>query len=205
VVGDSWAHKVARLCILPLADTRVTPNHLTALRLVTGMSACAAFAVGTRQWDIWGGWIWLFSTFLDRADGELARLSGKITANGHKFDMIADTTITSLFFLGAGIGLRHTELGGMAVIAGMMGSFGVFAAEYFAEIIDQMGKDTGDKTFASLWGFDFDDVLFLFAPVVWIGWQMPFVLGASVGAPIFALYTWYRLHRLRRGGTDPSR
>lgn len=204
MVGDSWTHKIAGVCILPLVDTPVTPNHLTALRLVTGIAACAAFAVGVRQWDIWGGWLWLLSTFLDRADGELARVGGKITPGGHKFDMVADTTVTSLFFLGAGIGLRHTELGDMAVIAGVMGSLGVFAAEYFAEIIDQMGKNTGDKAYAGLWGFDFDDILYLFAPVVWLGWQMPFVLGASVGAPVFALYTWYRLHRLRRDGIDWS-
>ncbi len=76
--------------------------------------------------------------------------------------------------------MRHTELGDIAVIAGVMGSLGVFAAEYFAEIIDQMSKDTGDKAYAGLWGFDFDDILYLFAPVVWLGWQMPFVLGASV-------------------------
>ncbi len=99
MVGDSWTHKIARVCILPLVDTRVTPNHLTTLRLVMGIAACAAFAVGARQWDIWGGWLWLFSTFLDRADGELARVTGKITPGGHKFDMITDTTVTSLFFL----------------------------------------------------------------------------------------------------------
>ena len=34
------------------------------------------------------------------------------------------------------------------------------------------------------WGFDFDDVLYLFAPIVWLGWQMPFVVGASVGAGV---------------------
>ncbi|NQV83032.1 MAG: CDP-alcohol phosphatidyltransferase family protein [Rhodospirillales bacterium] len=199
MVGDSWTHKIARVCVMPLIHTPVTPNHLTALRLITGIAACAAFAVGTRYWDIWGGWLWLGSTFLDRADGELARISGKITPGGHTFDMISDTAVTSLFFLGAGIGLRHTALGDFAIIAGVMGSLGVFAAEYFAEIIDQMNTDTGEKAYAGRWGFDFDDVLYLFAPVVWLGWQMPFVLGASVGAPVFALYTWYRLHQRRRG------
>ena len=74
-----------------------------------------------------------------------------------------------------------------------------------AEIIDQIKKDTGDKAYVGRWGFDFDDILYLFAPVVWLGWQMPFVLGASVGAPVFALYTWYRLHHLRRDGTDWNR
>ncbi len=50
-----------------------------------------------------------------------------------------------------------------------MGSLGVFAAECFAETIDQMSKDMGDKAYAGRWGFDFDDILYLFAPVVWLG------------------------------------
>ncbi len=205
MVGDSWTHKLARVCILPLVNTPITPNHLTALRLVTGLGACLAFAIGDRNWNIWGGWLWLFSAFLDRADGELARVGGKITPGGHKFDMITDTLVTSLFFLGAGIGLRHTELGGIAILAGVAGSLGVFAAEYFAEIIDQMGKDTGDKAYPGIWGFDFDDILYLFAPVIWLGWQTPFVLGASVGAPLFALLTWYRLNRARRENAEAGR
>jgi PAS domain S-box-containing protein len=120
MVGDSWTHKIARVCILPLVNTPVTPNHLTGVRLASGLAACAAFAVGTREWDIWGGWLWLFSAFLDRADGELARVSGKTSPWGHKFDMITDTLVTSLFFLGAGIGLRVTELGHWAIVAGVM-------------------------------------------------------------------------------------
>ncbi len=197
MVGDSWTHKIARVCILPLVNTSVSPNHLTALRLATGITACFCFAIGDRNWDIWGGWLWLLSAFLDRADGELARSSGKMTPSGHKFDMFADITVTSLFFVGAGIGLRDTEFGNITIIAGLMGSIGVFAAEYFAETIDQINKDTGDKAYSGLWGFDFDDILYLFAPVVWLGWQLPFVLGASVGAPVFALYTLYKLRCLQ--------
>ena len=102
MVGDSWTHKIARFCIVPLLNTPVTPNHLTGLRLITGIAACTALGVGTREWDIWGGCLWVLSAFLDRADGELARISGKTSAMGHKFDLFSDVTVTALFFLGAG-------------------------------------------------------------------------------------------------------
>ena len=197
MVGDSWTHKIARLCILPLVNTPVTPNHLTTARLVTGLSAGAAFAVGDRAWDISGGWLWLLSCFLDRADGELARVSGKTSPWGHRYDYLCDVWVTALFFLGAGIGLRDGGLGGWAIAAGLASMLGVIAAEVLAERIDRMKGDTGAKAYPSFAGFDFDDVLYLFAPVVWLGWQLPFVLGASVGAPAFALLTWYKLRRLR--------
>jgi phosphatidylglycerophosphate synthase len=198
MVGDSWTHKMARVCILPLVNTPVTPNHLTGIRLVIGLAACVCFAMGERSWVVLGGWLWLFSAFLDRADGELARATGKTTPWGHRFDMICDTSVTSLFFLGAGIGLRESWLGDWAIFAGIAGALGVFAAELLAEAIDNIGKDTGEKAYPGIWGFDFDDVLYLFAPVMWLGWQMPFVLGASVGAPAFALLTWYKLAKRRQ-------
>lgn len=204
MVGDSWTHKIARICILPLVNTPVTPNHITAVRLLTGVAACAAFAMGERNWDIWGGCLWLFSAFLDRADGELARVSGKTSPIGHKFDMFCDITVTSLFFLGAGIGLRDTtvfdiDLGQWPIWLGAMGALGVFAAEIFAEFIDRAQADTGEKAYAGIWGFDFDDVLYLFAPVVWLDLHLYFVLGASVGAPAFALLTWYKWRRMDAG------
>ncbi len=52
-----------------------------------------------------------------------------------------------------------------------------------------MNSNTRDKAFPGLWGFEFDDVLYLFAPIVWLGCQMPLVVGASVGTPAFALLT----------------
>ncbi len=195
MVGDSWTHKIARVCILPLVKTPVTPNHLTILRLITGIAACSAFAIGTKEWNLWGGILWLISSFLDRADGELARVSGKTSEWGHKFDYFCDVTVTSLFFVGIGIGLRDSALGYWSILMGISAAAGVVAAEILAEIIDQAQKDTGEKAYAGFAGFDFDDVLYLFAPVVWLGWHYPFLIGASVGAPVFALVTLYKLKK----------
>lgn len=193
MVGDSWTHKIARVCILPLVNTPVTPNHLTVLRLITGLAACSLLAIGSYEGNLWGGVLWLISAFLDRADGELARVSGKTSEWGHKFDYFCDVTVTALFFLGIGIGLRESSLGLWTIVMGISASAGVVAAEILAEIIDQAQKDTGEKAYAGFAGFDFDDVLYLFAPVVWLNLHFPFLVGASVGAPIFALITWYRL------------
>jgi len=186
MVGDSWTHKIARVCILPLVNSPITPNHLTTIRLITGVAACGLFAIGTTEWNLYGGCLWILSAFMDRADGELARVSGKTSPWGHK---------------GIGIGLRDStllniNLGLWTIVMGVTASAGVIAAEILAEIIDQSQKDTGDKAYAGFAGFDFDDVLYLFAPVVWLNLHLPFLIGASVGAPIFALLTWYQCKRL---------
>ncbi|MEE8234525.1 MAG: CDP-alcohol phosphatidyltransferase family protein [Gammaproteobacteria bacterium] len=201
MVGDSWTHKLARICILPLVNTPITPNHLTTIRLITGVAACGLFAIGKTEWNLYGGFLWILSAFMDRADGELARVGGKTSPWGHKYDYFSDVFVTALFFLGIGIGLRDStllniNLGLWTIVMGITASAGVIAAEILAEIIDQSQKDTGEKVYAGFAGFDFDDVLYLFAPVVWLNLHLPFLIGASVGAPIFALLTWYRCKRL---------
>jgi hypothetical protein len=74
VIGTSWTHRLVRIAVRPLVGTPVTPNHLTMLRLVTRLLACAALLPGETSWNWWAGWLWLLSAFLDRADGELARI-----------------------------------------------------------------------------------------------------------------------------------
>ena len=138
-----------------------------------------------------GGIFWLISTFLDRADGELARISGKTTKFGHKFDYCCDTFITALFFISIGINLHDNLPNSWSIIMGMCAALGIIFTEIYAEIIDQKKQITGEKAYPGFLGFDFDDILYLFAPIVWLDWHLPFLIGASVGAPVFAFLTWY--------------
>ncbi len=191
----SWAHKTARLLVVPLVNTPITPNHLTILRLVTGIIACATFSSGIRFVEILGGFIWVFSTLLDNADGELARMRNQCSEWGHKFDYFSDITVTALFFVSIGIGLRDSIPAAWSVSMGIAAAAGVIAAEIFAEQIDQLKHGTGEKAYPGIAGFNFDDILFLFAFIVWFSWQKYFLIGASVGAPLFALLTLYKLRQ----------
>ena len=188
MIGNSWTHKVARICVLPLVNTSVSPNHITVARLTTGLIACAAFAL---EINILGGIFWIISTFLDRADGELARMLGKTTEWGHKFDYYSDTFITALFFVSIGINLHDDLSNYWSIIMGISAALGVIFTEIYAEIIDQKKQITGEKAYPGFLGFDFDDILYFFAPIVWLDWHLPFLIGASVGAPVFAFLTWY--------------
>ena len=43
---DTWLHRIARVIVLPLAKTPVTPNQVTSLRLLTGIGAATLLALG---------------------------------------------------------------------------------------------------------------------------------------------------------------
>ena len=195
MTGDSWTHRLARMAVRPLLGTKVTPNHLTALRLVTGLAACAAFAAGTRGGEIWGGLLWVLSAFLDRADGELARLANAQSKWGHIFDYASDVSLSALFFIAVGVGLRGA-LGDWAVALGLLGGLSVAYASLMSEAIERH-KEDGVKAYEGAGGFDFDDILYLFGPIAWFGLLMPLLIGGAVGGPAFAVWTWLRYRRLQ--------
>ena len=102
-MNDTWSHAAARTLVQPLVGTWVRPNHLTLLRLVSGVLACLLLGAGGARAELWSGILWLLSAFLDRADGELARIGKMQSKGGHLFDYYTDVVFNSAFFLAAGI------------------------------------------------------------------------------------------------------
>ena len=194
MVGDSWTHRLARVVVKPLVGSPVTPNHLTTLRLATGLAACAALATGQHRYEIWGGVLWVLSAFLDRADGELARLAGTQTRWGHFYDYGCDLAVMTCFFFSVGFGLRHGVLGTWAVLLGIVSGLSVAAAALFSEAIERRNGN-GEKAYVGAGGFEFDDILYLFGPFAWLSLLPPLLIGAAVGGPAFAIWTWLRLRR----------
>jgi phosphatidylglycerophosphate synthase len=193
--GGSWTHIAARWIVRPLVGTPVTPNHLTTLRLVTGLGACAMFLPGDRSWEIWGGVVWVVTTFLDRADGELARIGGKTSRWGHLYDGCTDALITGLFFVAIGIGLSASWLGGWAVPLGILAGGSIAACDFVSEALERHDP-AGKRAYQGAWGFDLDDLLYLFGPFAWLGWLAPLLIGAAVGGGLFLTVTSWRLARM---------
>ena len=195
MIGTSWTHRLARPLVRPLVGTGITPNHLTTARLVTGALACAALTVGDTYWNWWGGSLWLLSAFLDRADGELARIGNMSTPGGHIYDYIVDNAVNALFFVAIGVGLRHSALGYYAIALGLLSGFSVYMSGYLSEALERR-QGTGAKAYSGAFGFDFDDLLYVLGPMAWLGWLLPILVGASVGATFMMLLTAWRLRRL---------
>src|SRR5271165_7108056 len=100
-----WDARLARRLVAPLKDSWLTPNHLTTLRLGVGLVAAAAFTPGTYAWSNVAALLLCWSNFLDHADGELARISGKGSRIGHLYDLVSDAVVTILSFIAMGVGV----------------------------------------------------------------------------------------------------
>lgn len=193
----TWTHLLARPLIRPLIGTRVRPNHLTTLRLLTGIAACLAFVPGTQAGMWWGGALWLVSAFLDRADGELARIGNMMSPQGHRYDFIADVGVNTLFFICIGFGLRHSWLGSWSITLGLVSGASILLASLFSEWLERRSPP-GTKAYSGKWGWDPDDALYLMGPLAWLGWLSPILVGAAVGATLMMFITAVRLLRARQ-------
>ncbi len=196
-MNATWTHALARAAIRPLLGTRVRPNHLTTLRLLSGAGACVAFALGTPAGTGWGGALWLLSGFLDRADGELARVGRMMSPGGHRYDYLVDMGVNAAFFAAIGIGLRHGALGAWAMPLGALTCLCMLACGWLSEAYEARSAP-GVRTWSGAWGFHPDDALFLLAPAAWLGWLAPLLVAAAAGTTAITLVTGTRLLLLLR-------
>ena len=195
MIQATWTHLLARMLVRPFIGTGLTPNHLTTARLISGMAACLFLALGTRAGNVWGGGLWLLSTFLDRADGELARIGNMSSEAGHQFDYVVDNAVTAAFFLAIGIGLRGSWLGEFAIPLGVAAAICLLLCNHWSEILENRNGRTV-RAYEGRWGFDLDDLLYLMGPLAWLGWLAPILVGAALGTAGMAALTGWRLRRL---------
>jgi archaetidylinositol phosphate synthase len=210
----TWDARAARWLVTPLVPTRVTPNHLTTLRLVIGLAGAFYLARGDFLHANLGAFLIVLSNFVDHTDGELARISGKTSRIGHFYDLAADALVTILLFLGMGWGLG-VEAAAAGVGAGwrvppavLGGIAGIAVAVIFflrMRIEEMAGKAGTQQAFVG--GFETEDVLYLLPLVTLTGVTAPFVLAASIGAPLFAVWVvldYWRVSRRNRPAKETS-
>jgi len=164
---DTTIHRIVRPAVRRIAPTGVTPNQLTTLRLVTGLVAAAAFAVGGPIWPRIGGVIFLLSLLLDRADGELARQTGRSSPLGYRYDLVCDCLATVATFIGIGFGLVGS-FGPGAILLGLIAGAGVCGLFWMLNVVKVAPVST-----YRLWGgrivIDTDDAMALVPVLIWCG------------------------------------
>ncbi|MGO4302062.1 MULTISPECIES: CDP-alcohol phosphatidyltransferase family protein [unclassified Cupriavidus] len=183
----TWDARLARRLVRPLKNTRVTPNHLTTLRLLIGVAGVACLAQGGYAWTNYGALLVVLSNFVDHTDGELARISGKTSKIGHFYDLASDALITVLLFVSMGMAIAGQATGEAfgPVLRGTVAGLAVALIFFLRMRIESRVGKSGTKQ-ASAGGFETEDVLYLLPLVTLTDGIAPFLTAASIGAPLFA-------------------
>jgi phosphatidylglycerophosphate synthase len=203
-----WDARLGRRLVTPLKDSWVTPNHLTTVRLLVGLAGALAFTPGTWGWTNLAALLVIVSNFLDHTDGELARISGKTSRIGHLYDLASDALVTILLFCCIGIGItasgtRSMPFGVPAALMGTVAGAAVALIFYLRMRIEEMLGKAGTRQ-GSMAGFETEDILYLLPLVTLFSALTPFLLAASVGAPLFALLVVVDFVRVTRGQATPA-
>ncbi|CAN0626202.1 CDP-alcohol phosphatidyltransferase [Burkholderia multivorans] len=201
----TWDARLARSLVRPLVDSDVTPNHLTTLRLLIGLAGAWCLAQGGFGWSNAGALLIVLSNFVDHTDGELARISGKTSKIGHFYDLAADAFVTVALFVSMGVGIV-AEGGQMAappVLLGAVAGAAVALIFYLRMRIESLAGKAGTKQ-AFAGGFETEDVLYLLPLVTLSNGVEPFLLAASIGAPLFAAWVVIDYWRITRRGSLPQ-
>jgi phosphatidylglycerophosphate synthase len=195
---DPWDARVARRLVAPLTHTRITPNHLTTARLAVGLAAAAAFLPGRYGWSNIGALLLALSNFLDHADGELARLSGKSSRLGHLYDLASDALVTILLFVAIGVGVgagSRLALPVPAVLLGAIAGCAIALIFYLRmRIEERIGKPGTSQ--ASLGGFETEDVLYLLPFCTLCDGTATVLIAAALCAPLYAAWVVVEYRRV---------
>tara|TARA_R110002096_G_scaffold17317_9_gene60139 strand:+ start:4357 stop:4953 length:597 start_codon:yes stop_codon:yes gene_type:complete len=193
-----WDARAAALLVRPFVDTRLHPNALTTLRLLVGLAGAWLFATGS-QFNLAALCI-VLSNFLDHTDGELARMSGKMSVFGHRYDLFSDALVTVGLFTGLGFGLTAT-IGDAAAVYGLVAGIAVAGIFQLRHMIESRHGKAAVRQ-ASFAGFETEDVLYLIPLVTLSNQEVGFLYAAAIGAPIALLVVALQFIRT---GTDGAR
>ncbi len=178
---DTLIHRLVRPVVRQVAGTGVTPNQLTTLRLATGVLSAIGFAQGGVLWPDLGAAVMLLSLLLDRADGELARQTGKMSRSGYRYDLICDCTATVADLLGMGWGSREM-LGPVSGLLGIVGGVGVATVFWLLHVVQPAAPKQRSRILV-----DPDDAMMLTPFLIWLGLMPWAVVTAAAATPVLAL------------------
>jgi len=193
--------RIAKFAARGLAKGPVTPNMVTGASILVGVLAAVLFAQGGLIIH-WGAGVFIVVVWMDHLDGELARETGTTSEFGHYFDHAAAMLNHVMMFVGSGVGIGDGILGISGPLLGIGAGVSVAAimsVRIYGE--ERIGRAFNKQTVRA--GFEIEDVLYVVAPITWLGFFDYFILLAGVGAPLFLLYViWDCRRNIRRQGNN---
>lgn len=195
---DPWDQRLARALVAPLAATAVHPNHLTAASLLLGLTAATLFAAGGTAHAGLAATAYMLAVFADHADGELARMTGKCSSFGHRFDYIAGGINYTALFTGIGLGLTYELDALWPLLLGCTAGFSNPLILWMRMDLDQAcGREAVRHPRFS--GFEIEDFIYFIGPLVWFGGLLWFFIPFGLGTLGYLAWTVLQYRRWRPG------
>ena len=169
---------------------RLSPNMVTFIGFLVGLLAAYFFYLGDRVSLIYGAIALYASLLIGCSDGEIARLTNRLSKFGDFFDSICDMTKFYLFFFALSLGVYRTTGDVFTMIAGQFAG-GAFMVGHYIRVYSYKVtvKKTYELRFTKRFAFYFTIFILLVMVVVALLNQVkPFLLAMAVIYPL----TWLK-------------
>ena len=179
-----------------LLNTPITPNQITLFSFFLGLLSAVLFLQGDYWTSITASTLLILSTWVDGADGEIARIKFMETATGKILDIYCDNIIHFLIFSAIGYGVydktgqnMYLYLGGLAGLASLLAFFLLSPILIENRSSDKQMSHYIEPSLAEKFANrDFIHFVFLVAVIDQLGL---FIMIAAVGASLFAGFLIY--------------
>ncbi len=197
------SRKLTRLFL----KTPLTPNQITFLSLLIGLSSAGCFYQGSFFSGIAGALLLLLSAWVDCTDGEIARLKFMETPWGAQFDIYSDNIVHFSVFFSIGMGLFFATGSALYILCGGLAVFGSLVAFMILSgtIVKKkqeagQGKTSTTNLADQMANRDFIYFLLVMACIERLD---IFIILTAVGSNIFATYLLYITQRAVRSKATP--
>lgn len=177
---------ICAVLVRPLVNTPVTPNHITTLSLVLGLAASALFAWGEGAAPLWAAGLVTVARFIDHADGELARQSGKSSPFGAMYDSMTGSGCYATMFLGMGYAEWRHGAGDWVLWFAVISTI-LIVVNMLMQIKVENWSGTSPDPYPQIGRIQAEDGIYLILPIIWLTGTWWFFLLGTVGTIIFTV------------------
>ena len=191
-----WDQRLAYIVIRPFKDSPLHPNHLTTITLLLGIATALTFAFSMENLAWLGALLYMLAVFSDHMDGELARLTGKISKFGHNYDYIVGGVNYTMLFISIGIGLGRSH-GDWALLLGLCAGLSNPLILYLRMTMEiKYGNEAVEHPSRS--GFEIEDSIYLIGPICWLAGIVYFFVPFAIGCIGYLIWTVMEYRKWQR-------
>ncbi len=189
-----YDQRLARACIRPFAGTALHPNVVTGISLALGTASGLSFAAGGPGMQHIAALLFMLAVFVDHMDGELARMTGKVSRVGYYLDYLVGSLNYTILFSAIGLGIYQWNGSEIALLIGLAAGLSnpiIVALRLLME--RRFGSEAVEHPSGG--GFELEDFIYLIGPVTWLGGLEYFFWLYATGTLGYLLWTMLTLLR----------
>jgi len=183
-----YDQRLARACIRPFAGTALHPNIVTGISLTLGIASGLSFAAGGPGMQHIAALMFMLAVFVDHMDGELARMTGKVSRVGYYLDYLVGSLNYTILFSAIGLGIYQWNGSEIALWIGLVAGLSnpiIVALRLLME--RRFGSQAVEHPSGG--GFELEDFIYLIGPVTWLGGLEYFFWLYATGTLGYLLWT----------------